>query len=420
LVFYHGQVSCDRFASEIPPQFQPAAPLPTPTITGAEGQTICQGKPVTLHANITPPAGRNITYAWTLNGAQQTATGPDFTFTPNNTGSFSAQVTITDTTAPPKIPERPKKVPERCWPTYTIPPNPSPVTATATVTVSDQGPSITAVAADPNQLVAADNDGPHTATLSVTASAGPCSTNLTYKWTVSEGSLSNDTSQNPTFDASSLQFDPGSNASKTITATVVVTDDAGHTATQSTTITVTHTPVWKRLPDVIFAKNKDRVNNCGKDILIDQTKAVPQDWTIVLIGHRDADEQSKAMYGAAHRARGRHARAERHTLDEQRVLNAAAVLSGGTATCGSIDRSRIKVLWLGTDQGDQNHTPQPGLCGTSAAAPATKERKGYATSDADKNRRVEVWAVPPGANVPGAQNVTPVPEDEVKALGCPK
>ncbi|MBV9760100.1 MAG: PKD domain-containing protein [Acidobacteriaceae bacterium] len=417
LVFYEGKVSCDRFASQIPPQFQPAAPIPTPTISGAEGQAICQGKPVTLHANVTPAAGRNIAIEWTLNGAKQTATGPDFTFTPNNTGTFNVQVTVTDTTPAPKAPERPKRVPVRCWPEYTIPPNPAPVTATTTVTVNDQGPTISAVSADPNQLVAADNNpGPHTANLTVTAAAGPCSTNLTYKWTVSEGSLSNDTSQNPTFDASSLQFDPAQNQTKTITATVVVTDENQRTATQSTTITVVHTPVWKRLDDVVFAKNKDRVNNCGKDILIDQAaKQAGTDYDIVLVGHRDADENSKDVYGAPRRGHDRRHRAEHHSLDEQRVLNSAAVLSGGTATCGNLDPSHIRVDWVGTDQTSDT---KPGLCGTSNI----KERKGSQTSEADKNRRVEVYLVPRNSQAmpPAVKNVKPLPEDEVKALGCPK
>ena len=416
LVFYAGKVSCDKFASEIPPQFTPAPPIPAPTITGAEGQTICQGKPVTLHANVAAAQGRTYTYAWTLNGAAQTATGTDLTFTPNNTGSFNVQLTVTDTTPAPKAPERPKHVPLRCWPEYTIPPNPAPVTATATVTVNDQGPTISSVAADPNQLVAADNQGAHTSNLTVTAAAGPCSTNLTYKWTVSEGSLSNDTSQNPTFDASSLQFDPAQSASKTITATVVVTDDAGKTATQSTTITVTHTPVWKRLDDVIFAKDKDRVNNCGKDILIDQAaKQAGTDYDVVLVGHRDADENSKDVYGGVRRSHERRHRAERHSLDEQRVLNSAAVLSGGTATCGTLDPSHIRVDWVGTDQTSDT---KPGLCGTSNI----KERKGSQTSEADKNRRVEVYLVPRNSQAlpPAVKNVKPLPEDEVKPLACPK
>src|SRR5215831_6752130 len=32
------------------------------------GPANCLGKPVTLHANITPAAGRKIQYAWTVNG----------------------------------------------------------------------------------------------------------------------------------------------------------------------------------------------------------------------------------------------------------------------------------------------------------------------------------------------------------------
>src|SRR6478672_12012968 len=71
----------------------------------------------------------------------------------------------------------------------------------------------------------------------------------------------------------------------------------------------------------------------------------------------------------------------------ERVLNAAAVLSGGTGTCGKVDPSRIKVDWVGTDQTSET---RPGPCGTSN----TKERKGSQTTEADRNRRVEVYLVP--------------------------
>ena len=121
------------------------------------------------------------------------------------------------------------------------------------------------------------------------------------------------------------------------------------------------------------------------------------------------------MYGAARRVHGHRGRPERHTLDEQRVLNAAAVLSGGTATCGNLDPSHIRVDWVGTDQTSET---KPGLCGTSNI----KERKGSQTSEADKNRRVEVYLVPRNSTAmpPAVKNVKPLPEDEVKPLGCPK
>src|SRR5438270_12903024 len=42
----------------------------TQAVTGTKGAN-CPGKPITLHANITPAAGRKIAYAWMLNGQRQ-------------------------------------------------------------------------------------------------------------------------------------------------------------------------------------------------------------------------------------------------------------------------------------------------------------------------------------------------------------
>jgi hypothetical protein len=101
-------------------------------------------------------------------------------------------------------------------------------------------------------------------------------------------------------------------------------------------------------------------------------------------------------------------------LDEQRVLNSAAILSGGTGTCGKVDVARIKMDVVGTDQTSE---PRPGQCGTSN----TQERKGSETSEADKNRRVEIYLVPHNSAIlpPAVKNARPVPEAAVKALGCP-
>ena len=411
LVFFLGQSKC--------PPMPPAPPLPpalpTPTITGAEGGNICPGKPVTLHANITPAAGRTVTYAWTVNGAPQAgATGPDFTFTPTGAGPFTVQVTVTDTTPPPPPLERPKKFPVRCWVQPPAPQPPAPVSATATLNVNNTPPSVSNVTANPSTLVAAVDQGPHTSTLTGTVTPGPCSTNLTYKWTVSEGSLTNDTTPTATFDASTLTFEGGQNQTKTVTATLTVTDEFGRTASGTTTITVNYTPPFVRLDDVIFAKNNARVNNCGKRILIDDTapRLSSGDYDVVLVGHRDTDE---AEYAPAARGRRRGRKAAPIPLDEQRVLNAAAVLSGGTATCGHVDPSRIRVDWVGTDQTSDR---RPGLCGTSNV----KERRTSRTSEADKNRRVEVYLEPHGSTAmpPAVKNIKPLPEDLVKPLGCPK
>ncbi len=418
LVFYLGQSKCPPMPTAPPPP----PPLPTPTISGGEG-TICQGKPVTLHANLTgAPAGHTLVYAWTMNGQASGSNSPDFTFTPNNVGSFSIQVTVTDTTPPPAPMERPAKFPVRCWVQPAAPPPVAPVSATATVTVNESAPQITSVTASPNALSCAANaNGQHTANLTAVATSSACGGNLSYKWTVTEGSLSNDTTPNATFDASTVNFEGGAQAqSKTITATLTVTDETGKTAAQTTTITVNCAPQFVRLDDVIFAKNNARVNNCGKRILIDDAapRVAGGDFDIVLVGHRDTDEEANApgapVRGRRARARNRAAAAAR-ALDEQRVLNAAAVLSGGTATCGTVDPSRIKVDWVGTDQTSDT---RPGLCGTSNL----KERKGSEVSAADKNRRVEVYLVPRNSQTmpPAVKNIKPLPEDQVKALGCPK
>lgn len=412
LVFYIGQRKCPP----MPPPPPPPPPLNAGTITGTENVTICPGKPVTLHSTASGPAGHTLTYAWKVNGQATGGNSPDLTFTPPNTGTFTVEVTVTDTTPPPPAPTRPKNIPERCWVQPPAPQPPAPVTATTTITIQEMVPTISNVTAEPNTLTcAAVANGQHTATLTVTAAPSACGGNLSYKWTVTEGSVTNDTSATATFDASTLNFQGGAqNQTKTVTATVTVTDEAGKTVSRTVDITVNCPPQWVRLPDVVFAKNNARVNNCGKRILIDQ--AAPQagdQYDIVLVGHRDTDEQEYI------RQRGRRRRgAPQMSIDEQRTLNCAAVLSAGTGTCGHADPSRIKVDWVGTDQ---TSPPQPGICGTSNL-PSTKERRGSQVSEADKNRRVEVYLVPRNSQTmpPAVKNIKPLPEREVKALGCPR
>jgi outer membrane protein OmpA-like peptidoglycan-associated protein len=312
--------------------------------------------------------------------------------------------------------ERPKKFPERCWVQPPTPPPPAPVVATTTINVPEVSPTINNVSASPNALTCQKDGGPGTAQLTASVTPSPCGGNLTYKWTVSEGSVTGDNTPNATFDASTLSFDPNSatDQSKTVTATVTVTDETGKTASQSTQITVTckGNPTV-RLDDVVFAKNNARVNNCGKRLLIDDAarRMASGDYDIVLVGHRTADEQAEV---AGRRGRGRH-REPGRPLDEVRALNCAAVLTGGGGTCANVDPTHVKVDWVGTDQTSE---PRPGQCVTSNI----KERRGSAVTNADQNRRVEIYLVPRNAQTmpPAVKNVKPLPESEVKALGCPK
>jgi len=389
LVFYFGR----HVVPVVAPPAVVTPPLNAGEITGGGG-TLCQGKAISLHATTTDPANHVLKYAWKLNGAPQSADGPDFSFTPNSAGDNTVQVSVTDTTdASRTITDGPR-----------------------TIHVEEYlKPQITSVTATPGTVsCAADTNGVHSAALAGMVAPSACGGNLTYKWTVSEGSVTNDSSANATFDGSNLNFESGGQSqSKASVATLTVTDETGQSATGTANITVNCPPQYKRLPDVVFAKNSPRVNNCGKRILIDEAaQQAGSAYDILLVAHRSKDEKETLM--VVRKA----SKTPVRTLDEQRALNAAAVLMNDSKTCATVDPSQIKIDIEGTDQ---TSTPDPGLCGTSALK-AQKERRGSMVTDSDKERRVEVYLVPKGSKAmpPASKDAKPVPEPVVKALACPK
>jgi outer membrane protein OmpA-like peptidoglycan-associated protein len=185
---------------------------------------------------------------------------------------------------------------------------------------------------------------------------------------------------------------------KVVQLTATETDSRNQTASANANVTVTFKRPASRT-DIVFPNRSSRVNNAAKRYLIEtltpMLRADPNS-KVILIGHRDMSETGRAAA----------------TLDTQRVLNTAAVLSAGKGICPSLDLSRVQVKYDGTDQTDP---PMP------FADNSVKERAGQSATDARAQfRRVEVWFVPGGADAPNVTGLQPAPEREIKAKGCPR
>ena len=169
-------------------------------------------------------------------------------------------------------------------------------------------------------------------------------------------------------------------------------------------------PQPMQLDDVVFAKGNARVNNCGKRIL-DQAferAAAMGDFDVLLVGHYDAVEKNiKVKDVKAKKTR---------SLDEERVLQVAAVLSAGTEPCKRLERNRIKVAYVGAEQ--------LSAFKTSLCEATVKELASGKISPADgstKNRRVEIWLVPKSGPMPnGIGGIMDAPASEIQTKGCPK
>lgn len=365
-----------------PPPPAPLAALNAGTLSVGPG-TLCQGRAITVrNTGASDPAGRALTYKWKVNGQPMGGNVPELTFTPDRAGSYKIEMDV----EAENTPNHPVRVASAPPLTLNVQPyNP---------------PTVSNVTANP----AAIQYG-QTSTLSAQGTGSACST-ISFQWTVTEGTVANPKAATTSFDSKAVKFEQGGKIqSKTVTATVRVTDDRGASATGTAQIKVDYIPSSIRYSDVIFSKNSARVNNCGKRILLEEVapKAADPDYEVVLIGHIDQDEVSKTRRPS--------------DLDMRRVLNAYAVLTAGGGTCANVDRSRIKTTWVGTEQVSDM---QPGLCGT-AARPASKERSGQMVSTADQNRRVEVWLVPKGTKMPAAfKEAKQLDEKLLKRLGCPK
>ena len=276
---------------------QPLADLNGGAITGGTG-TLCQGRAITVRSDASDPAGRRLTYKWKVNGQPAGSNSPELTFTPDRAGNYMIELDVeAENTAGMAVRTAKAK--------------------SLSLNVQEyKAPTITGCSAIPATL----NYG-QTANLNASVTGSPCST-TSLQWSVTEGSITNPTSANASFDSKTVRFEQGGKIqSKTVTITGRVTDDRGASANCSVSVKVDYVPEAIRFSDVIFSKGSARVNNCGKRILLEELapKASDPDYEVILIGHYDSDEAPKGKV--------------KKTLDQQRIENVVAVLTGGTGTC---------------------------------------------------------------------------------------
>ncbi len=329
----------------------------------ATASEVCQGDATQLVASVPGGAANQLTYVWSVNG-QPTGQGPSFQFggAGREPGTYKVKVTASGNTF-------------------------NPASAETTLTVLEYRPPTGTVTANPSQIHVGEK-----AALSASFHGQCGGTIQAPTFTASEGTVNGDE-----FDSTGVVFDPANNAEqrKTVTITAKAADNKS-VGTATTTVEVIKSPVVApiRLPDVLFPKNSSRVNNCGKRILLEQLKAYYQrdsTGTVVLVGHQSSDETAT-------------------NLAQERALNAAAVITAGTGVCLSIPQSQVQVSAPGVDQ---NGVPfEPGFCQASVG--------GRASSAVDE-RRVVVWFVPTGGQIPASvTNSQPAASLPVSSLGCPK
>src|SRR5439155_577869 len=142
--------------------------------------------------------------------------------------------------------------------------------------------------------------------------AGQCGGTLgPISFSAAEGTVSGNQ-----FDSAGVQFPPPSTSEqrKTITITAKASDEKGSGSAQANVVVKQRALISARqLPDILFAKNSDRVNNCGKRVLLEELKNLENSdptGRVVFVGHIAEGEASK-------------------DLDLKRALNAAAVISAG-------------------------------------------------------------------------------------------
>ena len=329
----------------------------------ATPQELCQGESAQVNASISGGNSDQLNFQWSVNG-QQINQGHSFVFgaAGREPGNYTVALTINS-------------------------PGFNPASAQTTITVREYRAPTGTVQANPAEIYVGEKS-----TLSATCQGQCGGTIQPPTFAASEGSVQGDQ-----FDSTGVQFDASNNAEQRKSITITATcADSRNTGETTTTITVVKKAVIApvRLPDVLFDTNSSRINNCGKRILLDQLRAYFErdpGGKVVLVGHQSSDEKPAS-------------------LAEQRALNAAAVVTAGTGVCLAVPQSQVLVSSPGVEQNGVAF--EPGFCSSSV--------RGGASTTAEM-RRVEVWFVPNGGQLPSSlQNYQDASALPVSSLGCPK
>jgi hypothetical protein len=369
-------------AAPIPPAKPTTTTVDLSATLSADQSDVCPGTPVKVSLTTNAPAGA--TYQWTVNG---TAASGDTTLNYDTTGKSAGTYAIAAT-----VRHAEAKDASGNTTVYTD------GRGSTTITVREYRAPSGSVTASPSTIPVG---GTSSLTSNFNGQCGGAIKPATY--TAAEGSISGDT-----FNSNGVAFDPNNTAaqSKAVTITATTTDEKGGSGSATTTVTVTKAPNPQsvRLPDILFAPGSSRVNNAGKRVLLEQLKTyLDRDPTghVVIIGHF-VDKEPKPRKG--------------DTLDEQRALNAAAIISAGKGICLAFAPSQIMIGWTGANQGGIDFQP--------FFDTGVKERPGQMIKESDPNakyRRDVIYFVPTGATMPASD--VPLKDAaslNVAALGCPK
>jgi len=332
---------------------------------------VCPGASAHVSTTANLPEGTNI--KWTV-GGEPISQSPSFEFgaTGRQPGSYRIGLTVTAEGY-------------------------NDASAETTVTVRDYVPPSGNVSVSPSEIFVGD-----TATLDASFSSGQCGGALgPTTFAVAEGSI-----RGNRFDSTGIRFDPpgASEQRKTIAVNAKVNDERGSGSAEGTVVVKQRAALAaQRLPDIAFQEGSDRVNNCGKRVLLEDLK-----------NRFDADPGGRVVF-VGHIAQSEVASVE---LDLKRALNGAAVISAGQGVCTKFPASQILVKGAGA--ADNGVDFQPYFCGASAAS-AERPGQEVQPSEEAKYRRIEVWFVPSGGILPASANdAKEATTLGVSSLGCPR